>query len=122
MIFTILISIVFISEVIIAIFLLTILLKLDRAVLGVNEIVIEAKPGVREISRLVLGISGQMKEFAIRFADKVKTKRDDYISIYLVKVLLFVLLWKNAKKLDKLRKSKFAKTLGKGLSLLEIVV
>ena len=87
------------------------------------EVLVEIQPSVKEISILARKISEQWVELAERFAFKLEQKRDDFVLRSLSKVLIGMLLWKaNVKTINKFRKSKFAKVLGKGLSLLETMV
>ena len=123
MIFTFLITIVFIAEIIIAIAAVITLLKLDKKVLEFNEMVTLAKPKVTDISKLISGISEQWLEMAKDYVDKFKTISEDISLRALAKVLLAVLLWKlNSKTINKIRNSKTYKIMGKGLSLLENMV
>ena len=123
MVYTFLISVVFIAEVIIAITVFQALSKLDKAVLELNETVTMAKPGIKDISELVRKISEQYKEFAENFAQKVTRNSEEIILYRLFKLTIgYFLIKSNIKLVQKIRKSKIAKALAKGLSLLEIMV
>ena len=123
MLYTFLISIVFIAEVIIGLTLIIYLLKFDKAVLALNETVSEIKPGIREISVLSKNISEQLVELANRFVKRIKYEQEEMILRGLSKLLISLLVVKiNIKAVNKFRKSKIAKVLGKGLSLLENMV
>ena len=123
MIYTFLISVVFIAEIIIAITLFQVLLRLDKAVLDLNETVVLAKPGIKDISELVRKISEQYKELSKQFVQKVTRNSEEVVLTRLFKVLLgFLLVKTNIKLVQKIRKSKITKALAKGLSLLEIMV
>ena len=123
MLYTFLISIVFIAEVIIGLTLIIYLLKLDKAVLSLNETISEIKPGIREISVLSKNISEQLVELTNRFVKRIKYEQEEMILRGLSKLLISLLVVKvNIKAVNKFRKSKIAKVLGKGLSLLENMV
>ena len=64
MIFTILISIVFIAEIIITIALVKSLKNFDKKVCELNNTIILLKPQIKDISELSRKISEQLKEFA----------------------------------------------------------
>lgn len=123
MLFTFLITIVFIAELVISIAILVGLIKLMQKTQGLNELVTEAKPKIKDISVLCKGISEQFIEFAENFVSKFNKKSEDIALNYLTKILGMFLLWKiNSKTINKFRKSKLSKLLGKGLSLLESMV
>ena len=88
-----------------------------------NVLVIEAQPKLRDICILFRGISAQLVEFSQRFVEKFSQKSEDVALRFLTKLLGAMLLWKlNSKTVNTLRKSKLAKLLGKGLSILETMV
>ncbi len=123
MIFTFLITIVFIAEIIIAISVILNLLRLDKAVLNLSETIEVINPEVKEICTLGRKISSQLKELSQRFTEKVKDEREKFLTDKLVSVLLGALVWKmNIKAIKKFRRTKLAKTLSRGLSLLQIVI
>lgn len=123
MIFTFLITIVFIAEIIIAISVVLNLLRLDKAVLNLSETIEVINPEVKEICTLGRKISSQLKELSQRFTEKVKDEREKFLTDKLVSVLLGTLVWKmNIKAIKKFRRTKLAKTLSRGLSLLQIVI
>ena len=123
MIYTFLISVVFIAEIIIAITVYQVLIKFDKAVIDLNETVVLAKPGISDISELVRKISKQYKELSEQFVQKVTRNSEEVVFARLFKVLLgFLLVKTNIKLVQKIRKSKITKALAKGLSLLEIMV
>ena len=123
MLYTFLISVVFIAEIIITITLIQTLIKLDKKVLELNETIIEAKPSIKDISELVRKISEQSIEFSENFKQKLTKNSEEIIILRLFRVAIgFLLVKTNIKLVQKLRKSKIVKTLAKGLSLLEIMV
>ena len=123
MLFTILISIVFIAEVIIAIALIRAILRLDKAICEVNDTVVLAQDGIKDISELVHKISEQMVDLANDYVNRIKRYQEEAVMKQLSKALIaLVLLRANIKAVNKFRKSKLGKTLAKGLSLLENMV
>ena len=123
MLFTILISIVFVAEIIIAFTLIKSLLNLDRAICEVNETVNLAKDGIKDISELARKISEQMVDIASDYVDKIKRYQEETIMKQLSKALIALVLVKaNVKAVNKFRRSRIGKTLAKGLSMLEIMV
>ena len=123
MIFTFLITIVFIAEIIIGVTIILNLVKLDKAILALNETVTELKPGIKDVCSLVKAISVQIKELILNYKERLIKKREDVAIRLMVKVFASVVLWKaNLKIIKKIRKSKAIKAISKGLTLLEIVV
>ena len=123
MVFTILISIVFIAEIIITVALFRFLLNLDKKILDLNETIILAKPSIKDISELVEKISEQYVEMSERMVDGFRDNQERFILKQLTKFLGAILLWKfNSKAINRIRKSKITKFIGKGLSLLENMV
>ena len=123
MIFKVLTTIVFISELIIGYTLFTKLLALDKFIMQTNDTVIKAKPGIRDIGYLVKKISAQYIEFSYDFVSKITTKKDDSIIIMLNKILITILIFKfNSKFIKKIRRSKSFRLLSKGFSLLKYVI
>ena len=123
MIFTLLITIVFIAELIITLAVMIALLRLDKKVLEADSTLELLKPELKEVCKLVKNSSSQVRELSIRFVEKVKEHNDNLWTAQFVKLLSGILLWKlNIKFIKKFRKSKVAKTLSRGLSLLQLVV
>jgi len=73
MIFNLLISIVFIAELIIAFTIILNLIKLDKSVNNVSEVIAEITPSVRELMETARKLSEQFAELAPYWADKIKT-------------------------------------------------
>jgi len=123
MVYTILISIVFIAEIIIAVTIVQNLLRLDKIVLEFDGIITGSKTSIKDVSELSRKISEQWRILAKDFVDKTKRDGEDVLLRQLSKMLLGVLLVKlNINVLNKIRKSKITKMLAKGLSLLENMV
>ncbi len=123
MIFTFLISIVFIAELIITFAILNVLFKLDKMFLETNETVIKAKPEIKDIANLAKLISSQLIEFAENFRDNVKKEEEKFAVNILNKILITLVLLKiNSKTVRKIRKSKVFKNIKLGFNLLQNVV
>lgn len=123
MIFTFLISIVFIAELIITFAILNVLFKLDKMLLETNETVIKAKPEIKDIANLAKLISSQLIEFAENFRDNVKKEEEKFAVNILSKILITLVLLKiNSKTVRKIRKSKVFKNIKLGFNLLQNVV
>lgn len=123
MVYTFLISIVFIAEIIIAVTIIKGLLYLDKLILEWNSTVIETQSGIKDIAILAKKISEQYKILATDFVEKTKKNSEDMILKQISKILISVLAIKlNFKFIKKLRKSKFIKILAKGWSLVENMV
>ena len=123
MIFTILITIVFIAELIIGFTLLVNLLKIDCKINKLNQDLLLIQPSLEEICGLIKAISFQIKEMADEYRDEVLKRREEMSVRLISKLLAGILLWKiNLKLIRKIRKSKITKTLAKGLTLLQIMV
>lgn len=123
MIFTFLISIVFIAELIITIALLKILFNLDKKVLEINLKLVNSKDSINEVCILAREISVQLKILSQDFVDKIKDKSENILLKNLSKILISVVLLNlNFKVVKKMRKSKLVKTLAKGFNLIENMV
>ncbi len=117
MVYTILISIVFIAELIIAITIMQNLLKLDKVVLELDAKLLASKTGIRDISELARKISEQWQILAQDFVDKTKRDSEELLLRQLSKLLVGLLVLNlNFKFVNKVRKSKITKTIAKGLS------
>lgn len=123
MLYTILITIVFIAELIITFTLIRALIKFDKMCLVADEILTEVNPKVKEISGLCAKISEQLVEFAEDFRAKIKQKEEDTTLKILNKTLVAILLWKiNSKTIRKIRSSKYFRTISKGFNLIQSMV
>lgn len=116
MLFTFLITIVFIAELIIAFSIIINLVKFDKFINGLNETVQSLKPLFQDIFVLVRKISLQFVELSRRFVCGIEVGRDEIIIKQIAKFILGILFF------NRLRKSKIGKTFAKGLSLIEIVL
>ncbi len=116
MIFTILISIVFIAELIIAVTILLALKRWSKRLRNLNLTLYYIKPSIREICELSRKISAQLVEFSEDFVDKIKRTQEEILLRQISRIILGAFLFR------RLKKSKALKLIGKGLSLLEIVV
>ncbi|MBE7702652.1 MAG: hypothetical protein E7Z89_01245 [Cyanobacteria bacterium SIG28] len=123
MLYTFLISVVFIAEIIIVITMFQCLLKLDKKIISLDELLNLVKPKIKDISVLIKNISEQSVELTNQNIEQFKNNQEVAFSKLVLKVLISLLLCKlNINVINKIRKSKLLKKIGKGLSLLEIMV
>ena len=123
MVYTILITIVFIAELIIMITIIQNLLRLDRVLSELNNSIMTAKPTIKDICELTRKISEQCEYLAKDFVYKTKKNSEDLLLRQISKTMISLLIVSfNFKIINKLRKSKITKTLIKGLSLLENMI
>ena len=123
MIFTILTTIVFISELIIANTLISKLRAFDKVLCEMNDTVAELNPKIKDVAYLIKNISAQCVEFAYDFISKLKNKRDTTISNIINKLLIMFILWKvNLKFIQRIKSSRFLKRFNRGLSLLKYMI
>ena len=123
MVYTILISIVFIAEIIIAVTILQTLRKLDKKILELNKTIIESHSSIKEISILARKISEQWQILTTDFVEKIKANGESIFFKNLSKLLISALALKlNFKIINKIRKSKITKTIAKGWSIIESMV
>lgn len=123
MIYTILISIVFIAELIITTSIIRGLLKFDKYLISFDSDITRHKSNIKDISVLVKKISEQSIILAEDFVIKTKEKSEDILLKQLTKVLVALLVLSlNFKIIKEIRKSKITKTLVKGFSFLENMV
>ena len=108
---------------IIAITIIQNLLRLDNAVLELDNKLSSKKLDVKEISELMRKISEQWEILAQDFVDKTKRDTEEILLRNLSKMLVGLLVLNlNFKFVNKIRKSKVTRTLAKGLSFLENMV
>ena len=123
MVYTILISIVFIAEIIITITVLQNLMNLDKKILEYNELILSTKNGIKDISVLIRKISNQIKDLIKEKISEFRLAQEEALVKQISKLLLGVLVLKlNIKFINNFRKTRLSKVLAKGLSLLEIMV
>ena len=94
MVYTILISIVFIAELIIAVTVIQNLLRLDKKVIELNDIVCESRGSVSDISVLMRKISEQWVVLSRDFVDKTKADSEALFLKQLSKIFLSVFVLK----------------------------
>lgn len=123
MVYTILISVVFIAELIIFFAIMQKLFRADKWILNINKKLIETKSGIKDISVLVRKISAQWIDLAKDFVETIKKESEDLFLQLFSKILIALLVVNLKFKFTKnLKKTKMAKTLIKGFSLLENMV
>ena len=87
-------------------------MRWGKSLRNLNLTISYLKPSIREVCVLARKISGQMVEFAEDFVQQQKENLLQNVSRVILGALFF----------RRFRKSKVLKLIGKGLSLLEIVV
>lgn len=123
MVYTILISIVFIAELIIAVTVIQNLLRLDKKVIELNDIVCESRGSVSDISVLMRKISEQWVVLSKDFVDKTKADSEALFLKQLSKIFLSVFVLKlNIKLVNRVRRAKATKIFVRAWSLLENMV
>lgn len=123
MVYTILISVVFIAELIIFFAIMQKLFQADKWLLNINKKLIETKSGIKDISVLIRKISEQWVVLANDFVETIKKESEDLFLQLFSKILIALLVVNlNFKFTKNLKKTKMAKTLIKGFSLLENMV
>ena len=123
MVYIILISVVFIAELIIVITIAQVLLKLDKAVNKFDKQLVISKFNIKEVLCLIRKISEQWVILSKDFVDTAKKENEDRALKFLSKILTsFLILNLNFKFVKKMRSSKITKTLVKGWSILESMV
>lgn len=101
MIFYFLISIVFLAEIIIGLFLIISLIKADRIVLKYDAIIDELKPSIKEVLVLVRKISYQLVELAPMVKNKIKSFIFDIIVGQAKNLLGALTFWLVKKEVEK---------------------
>ena len=123
MIYTILISVVFIAELIIVITIIQNLIRLDKVIINFNDTFIETKSSIKDVCILVRKISEQWQILAQDFVDKTKEESEEFLYKKLSKILVGLLVLNlNFKFVNKIRKSRISKAFAKGWSILENMV
>lgn len=123
MIFTFLISIVFVAELIITIAIMSVLLRWDRSINNFNELVIAISPKINEVANLIRMISMQLRELSVRFVEKVNSSKEQVLTIMLANIVTTLFFYRlNVKFFKNIRRAKLYRTLSRGLSLLQLMV
>ena len=114
MIYTFLISIVFIAELIIAITLFSSLLQLDKRILNINSYTIQLSDKIKDIAELIKKISEQWVILSEEFVKNIKRDNEEFVLRKFSKFLLSLFVLKlNIRLIKKLQKSKITKFLVK---------
>ena len=123
MVYTILISIVFVAELIIANAIIQALVKFDKKILSLDATITEITPGIKDVSSFIKKISEQWVILAQDFVNKAKRDSEDLLLKQFSKILVGLLVLSlNFKFVKRIRKSKITKTVVKGWSLIENMV
>ena len=123
MIYTILISVVFVAELIIAITIIQNLIRLDKVIINLNDTFIETKGSIKDVCVLARKISEQWQILAQGFVDRTTEESEEFLYKKLSKVLVSLLVLSlNFKFVNKIRKSRITRTFAKGWSILENMI
>lgn len=123
MVFVILISIVFIAELIIAFSIIINLVKLDKNINEATVFIDDFNPRLKEVLELMSKISVQVAELIPIWVENLKKERDKIILNQTKSLISGILFWSiNIKVINRLRKTKIIKALWKGLTLVQNVL
>ena len=123
MIFIILISIVFIAELIITFTIISYLIKLDKKINNTSIFIETTNPKLKDLLTLVRNISEQILELIPMWIDNIKEERDKIILEQAKSLISTILFWSiNIKISKRLRKTKIVKAVWKGLTLVQNVI
>lgn len=123
MVLTIFTFIVFISQLIIAFTLIFWLFNFDKFIHEKNLYLEKSMTKISDIAKLARGISEQLAELTPIWVDNFYRFRDKIILSKLEGLLSAILFWHiNTKVMRKIKKSKFLKTIFKGLSLVNNMI
>lgn len=123
MIFTFLISIVIIAEIIIMWAILVKLYNLNKNVITINNMLIEAKQEIKEILLLIENVTEQILKIIKNYINKLKENQEIAIINKINKILLTLFIWKlNNKLVKKIRKNKTFKIFMKGFALIQNMI
>ena len=123
MVFVILISIVFIAELIIAFTMVSNLVKLDKRINEAANFLEEAAPKIQDLLNITQKITEQVLELIPVWIENLKQQRDKIILNQTRSLISTILFWSiNIKVINRLRKTKLAKVAWKGLTLLQNVI
>ncbi len=123
MVFVILISIVFIAELIIALSIISNLYKLDKRINEAANFLEEAAPKIQDLLNITQKITEQVLELIPVWIENLKQQRDKIILNQTRSLISGILFWSiNIKVINRLRKTKLAKVAWKGLTLLQNVI
>ena len=123
MVFVILISIVFIAELIIAFSIIINLVKLDKNINEATVFIDDFNPKLKEVLELMSKISAQVAELVPIWVENLKKERDKIILNQTKSLISGILFWSiNIKVINRLRKTKIIKALWKGLTLVQNVL
>lgn len=123
MLFKFLIFIVFIAELIITYEIIINLVKFDKIINSTNEFLNTKKSDITDIAQLCNKLSEQILELSSDWVENLKKSRDKIILNQVKSLITGILFWSiNIKVIKQLRKSKFLKAIGKGLTLVRNMI
>ena len=123
MVFTFFIGLVFLSELVLTLFLIAYLFKLDKQIQTINSFLQESMSGIKEICQLVLKISDQIFGLTTDWIRKYELRRDRFLLNQTKNILVSILLASlNIKFIKKIRKNKLLRRVWKGFNILQNMV
>lgn len=123
MIFAIFTTIIFIAELIIAIWLIVTLFKIDRAINNVNSSLTELRPKIKSLMELIHAISDQIMELAPIWVENFYKKRNEFLIIQAKKLLISaIFLLVDMKIINKIKRNKILKSAWWGFTLVQNMI
>ena len=123
MLFYFFITIVFISQLIIAISLIITLIKFDFKINQINKYISNSKPKIKAVCNLTEKISEQLKDLSEIFVEKFHEEKERITLEILKSLMSGILFWSiNIKVAKRLKKSKILKAAWKGLTLVQNMI
>ena len=120
---TLIIYMTIILELVIAIIAIINLCKIDKKIIETNQTIEQLLPDIKEVAILTKGISEQIKTLIeSKFEEFVEHQQDLLLEKIIKSIFMFFILKSNIKLINKLKKSKLLKIIGKGISILGFVV
>ena len=101
MIFYFLVSIVFIAEIVLTIFLFTVLCKFDKSIIEYDSLLKDLKPSIREILNTYKNLSKELLNLAPAIALKIKSIFKDIFIGQLKSIIGALTFWLVKKEVEK---------------------
>ncbi len=123
MLFYFFITIVFISQLIIAATLIVVLVKIDCKINQINKSINGSRFKIKDICSLIQKISEQLKDLSEIFVEKFEEEKEKITLEVFKSLMSMILFWSiNIKVAKRLKKSKILKAAWKGLTLVQNMI
>lgn len=123
MLFYFFITIVFISQLIIAATLIVVLVKIDCKINQINKSINGSRFKIKDICSLTQKISEQLKDLSEIFVEKFEEEKEKITLEVFKSLMSMILFWSiNIKVAKRLKKSKILKAAWKGLTLVQNMI